>query len=226
MLTPSFRGVRIALAAVLALLCCVPALDLVTSLDICQLRAQDSPPREGETPPLSASLLRRLASSADAFRTGEPIYIVASEEFPHDVVGAFPNEEVAQHEATVAGGGFHVYGPFETPMDMAGMEPLPLAVVPCFKDDITTRWTCPRALGARSPVFGWDELDSISVRFYPRGEPPVSLAFTVPWPSAIVFTMDAFDRFIVPYYTGLFGPEYVAGMRDSLEAYIRDGLAR
>lgn len=167
-----------------------------------------------------ASLLRRLAESAGAFRTGEPVWIVAQESFPHHVIGAYPAERAAMEAATEAGRGFHWYGPFVTPPDrLPDGRPLPRAILAgCWKDDITTEWICPA--GPARPPFRMEDVREIRLIITPKTGEAVEVVFPVEETSAIIFTLDAFDRFIVPYYTELFGPEYVAALRDSLVAHI------
>jgi len=60
---------------------------------------------------------------------------------------------------------------------------------------------------------------SIDVTYRLRGGAPVQVSFAPDSISAMFLTMDAFDRFVVPYYTKLFGPAYVARMRDSVLAF-------
>ena len=186
------------------------------------LQAQRNP---YETGPPSAALLRRLASSADAFRNGDTVYVVASEVFPHEVVDVYMDFERARFVADSAGLDFGVFGPFVTPPDSAPEMPqLPLAVVLCYKDDITTRYVCPPlAGGPGDPVFRMENVDSINVTVFSRERGPVSVNMTRP-PSTTVYTLDAFDRFIAPYYLRLFGPEVVLEMRQEMIDYIREGL--
>jgi len=156
----------------------------------------------------------------DAFRHDDPVYVVASEAFPHDVIDVYPDYEAARFAADTAGIDFHVYGPFVTPGD-AG---LPLVVLGCYKDDITTRYVCPPLMGVpQDPVFRMEEVDSIRVTFFSNLRGPISMNMARP-PSGMIFTLDAFDRFIAPYYLHLFGPEYVVQMREEMMGYIRRGL--
>lgn len=171
-------------------------------------------------PPPSAALLRRLAASADAFRNGQPVFVVASEVYPHDVVDVYTDREAANLAADSAGIDFHAYGPFVTPQDAA----LPLIVLGCYKDDITTRYVCPPTMGGGlDPVFRMEEVDSLRITFFSNLRGPISIDMARP-PSSVIFTLDAFDRFIAPYYLHLFGPEYVVQMREQMMDYVRRGL--
>lgn len=187
----------------------------------CTLAAAAAEAQCDAAPPLSASLLRRLASTADAFRTDSAIYIVASEEAPHEVLGTFAACDSAKAVLREAGTGFHTYGPFITPRDEGT---LPLVVLPCWKDDITTRWECPYTIEGQSPVVPFSDADSVRLTIYSHTRGPLRLTLPQP-PSAFVLTFDAFDRFIVPYYTRLFGPAFVAQMRQDLIEYVQGGLA-
>ncbi|MDH3292455.1 MAG: hypothetical protein OEO20_15535 [Gemmatimonadota bacterium] len=171
-------------------------------------------------PSPSAALLRRLAASADAFRNGQPVFVVASEVYPHDVIDVYADREAAFRAADSAGIDFHLYGPFVTPQD-AG---LPLIVLGCYKDDITTRYVCPPIMGGgQDPVFRMEEVDSLRITFFSNLRGPISIGMVRP-PSSMIFTLDAFDRFIAPYYLHLFGPEYVVQMREQMMEYVRRGL--
>lgn len=183
-------------------------------LGISSLAAQVQPQR-----PPSAALLRRLASSADAFRNDDTVYVVASYVFPHEVVDVYADIESARFAADTAGPDFDVFGPIVTPTDFA----LPLAVVGCYKDDITTRYVCPPLTGQEIPVFRMEEIDSVRLTFFSNERGPVSVNVVRP-PSEFILSLDAFDRFIAPYYLHLFGPEVVLQMRQEMVDYIRRGL--
>src|SRR5439155_17062144 len=61
--------------------------------------APEPQPAPQDTTRISAGLLRRLAAAADGYRTGEPIWIVASPAEPYSVFGAFPSFEEARRQA-------------------------------------------------------------------------------------------------------------------------------
>jgi hypothetical protein len=66
---------------------------------------------------VSATMLRVLAETADEFRSGTPVYLVAAFGFPHTVRGGFPSREAAERARAAAGPGHGVFGPYVTPED-------------------------------------------------------------------------------------------------------------
>src|SRR5712664_808655 len=88
-------------------------------------RAPGQHPAAQETTAISAGLLRRLAAAADAYRTGEPVWIVASPYEPYPVEGVYPTFPEATRRAPFIRGG-RVFGPYVTPLD----EGRPMIFVP------------------------------------------------------------------------------------------------
>jgi hypothetical protein len=165
------------------------------------------------TPPPSAALLRRLAESADAYRTGDTVYLVASDTFPYRVVGGFPSANLADTIAKQSGMHYHVY-PAATPPDSMGFE---MVILPgCYKNNVTTMWICPK-IPARPPRLS--DVEEIEVTYRLRVGDPIVVRLQPDSVGALIFTIDAFDRFMVPYYTRLFGPAYVQRLRENLLAY-------
>jgi hypothetical protein len=127
---------------------------------------------------MPTSLARVLAEAARDFRTGAPVYLVARVRTPQYVIGAFPDSIEARRLAIRSGSGFRVYGPYTTPAD---------SLVP--------------AVGV---------IDSVTV-FWRTG--PVT--YDLPCPKigaglgtdALFFTAAAWEKFLIPYYSNLYGPE-------------------
>src|SRR5205823_12374090 len=69
---------------------------------------------------ISAGLLRRLAAAADGYRTGEPIWIVASPSEPYSVTGVYTSVDEARRRARSTG--VQYFGPYVTPRDGARPE--------------------------------------------------------------------------------------------------------
>jgi hypothetical protein len=159
-------------------------------------------------------LLHRLAESADAYRNGDTVYLVASDRFPHEVIGGFSSIEQARAAFLGKGHTYHIYS-VRTEPDVRGRA---MAILPgCYKNDITTQWVCPK-----SPVtqaLRMSDVEFIDVIYRLRAGAPVTVSLRADSVSAMIFTVDAFDRFIVPYYTKLLGPERVKQMRDSVLAF-------
>ena len=63
---------------------------------------------------ISSELLRRLAAAIDGVRTGEPVYLVAAERSPHQVLGAYSTEADARAAAAAAAAPHGVHGPYAT----------------------------------------------------------------------------------------------------------------
>src|SRR5215471_8860798 len=175
-------------------------------------QGKEQAPQGPTQPVLSAGLLRRLAESADAYRTGDTVYLVASDSFPYQVVGGFPTAEQAR--VLVRSPGYHVYA-VRTPADITGRPPV-ILTGGCYKNDITTQWVCPKLATAKAVRAA--DVRQIEVVFRLRNGDSMTVPLAADSISAMVFTVDAFDRFIAPYYLRLFGPAYVARMRESLLA--------
>lgn len=166
------------------------------------------------TPPPSAGLLRRLAESADAFRTGDTVFLVASDQEYYNVVGGFSTREQARRAIVGLNSSYHIY-PTRTKPDIAGQ---PLAFMPgCYKNDITTLYVCPPKVGVKALRMSDVEFIDVTFRLKPgvQGE-PMQLRLSADSVSAMIFTVDAYDRFIAPYYLRMFGPNFVKYQRDSV----------
>ncbi len=167
--------------------------------------AQDS------VPPLSAALLRRLAAAADGYRTGEPVYVVASYEFPYTVVGVVGTRDSALIKARAYGRPAAVFGPYVTPPDF-GRAPTLLLMV----------HVRPTVWGNDSaPPWREQDIDSVAVTVYHRSRRTWHKVTHGLDDDAIFFTLAAIDKFVLPYYTQLYGPAYADSLRRSLGAYIR-----
>ena len=174
-------------------------------------------------PPPSAGLLRRLAESADAFRTGSTVYLIAQDSGNYAVLGGFSTRDSALALARVAGGNWYVY-PTQTPPDGGS---LPMVILPgCYKDTRTTRWICPTMDSSRAtaPAMRVQDVQRIEVTFIRRGGKRTTVSIDPEHAGATIYTIQDFDRFIVPYYTRLFGPAYAARLRDELLGFVRRSL--
>jgi len=73
-----------------------------------------------DTPPLPASLVRRLAEAADGYRDGKDKWVVASRKADkgnHRVVGVFDSLQEAEFTATREGPEYAAFGPYRTPTE-------------------------------------------------------------------------------------------------------------
>lgn len=174
-------------------------------------------------PPPSAGLLRRLAESADAFRNGRVVYLVAQDSGNYAVRGGFDTREAALRMARTAGSGWYVY-PTLTAYDKAtGGTPVMMSILPgCYKDTMTTEWICPPtdSTGAATLAMRLQDVVRINVTFVRRTGRPVTVQIAPEHAGATIYTIQDFDRFIVPYYARLFGPAYAARMRETLLSFV------
>ncbi len=168
-----------------------------------------------DTARISAGLLRRLAAAADGYRTGEPIWIVASTLEPYSVVGVFSSFEEARRRAMAVRGG-RPYGPYVTPRD----EGRPVMFVP-----VPHSW--PTIYGFDStwnpPALPWlvSDVDSIVITAYNRSGATWRVSRRGNETDAVFFTLSAHDKFVAPYYAALSGLEEATRMRETILQYIR-----
>jgi hypothetical protein len=180
------------------------------------------------TPPPSAGLLRRLAESADAFRTGHVVYIVAQDSGYYNVLGGFSSPDSAISLAHSAGPTWHVYPTLTTADAVAGGGTLAQVILPgCYKDTRTTFWICPPKDSSRvtASAMRLRDVTRIDVTFIRRASRPITISLDPQHAGATIYTVQDFDRFIVPYYTRLFGPAFAARMRADLITYASRSLA-
>jgi hypothetical protein len=172
-----------------------------------------------DTTQLSASLLRRLAEAVDGQRNNRAVWVVIQRQFPHDVKGVYYSSLQAT-EVSSRLVGYSVRGPFFTPPD-SGTRTVLYAVDPCpgVHDSFSQ---CPDTThpGTASAVatIPQEDVDSIVVTIYARRGPPLRRGFAGSSVDALFFTLPAIDKFVMPYYTRLYGPDLAAQMRS---AYVR-----
>ncbi len=165
---------------------------------------------------ISAGLLRRLGAAADGYRTGEPVWIVASPYEPYPVEGVYPTfPEATRHAPLIRGG--RVFGPYVTPLD----EGRAMIFVPTrhvdptiYMMDSSPTWTLPRTPLAMATV------DSLVITAYNR-EGGIWRGVTRGNVDAVFFTLSAYDKFVSPYYSALSGPGVATELRQSILQYIR-----
>lgn len=107
--------------------CALAFLLLLSGLLACGTRAgPDVMPAPGplissvDTPPLPASLVRRLAEAADGYRDGNDKWVVASrkaEKGNHRVAGVFDTFQEADFTARREGPEYAAFGPYRTPKE-------------------------------------------------------------------------------------------------------------
>lgn len=166
---------------------------------------------------MTASLLKRLGSAVDGYRTGLPVWVVASTEFPNDVVGVFPSAERARAAMLRAGGSNHVFGPYVAPPDN-GLRTIVFSL-PCKKNLDTSCQPARDSLPDDSTGAGIrpteiDSIRSITVTVLKKNGRVMSVTVPPEEAEAFFLTMSAVDRFLIPYYTQLYGASVAADLRE------------
>ncbi len=177
--------------------------------------APEPQPAPQDTTRISAGLLRRLAAAADAYRTGEPVWVVASANKPYQVEGVYEDlSEARRHTRFIPGG--QVFGPYVTPLD----EDRVMIFVPTrhvdptiYMLDSSPGWALPSTPWAMARV------DSVVITAYNHGE--TWRGFSRGNVDAVFFTLSAFDKFVSPYYSALSGADVATQMRQPIVQYIR-----
>ena len=128
---------------------------------------------------VTSTMLRIVAETADQYRTGRPVWLLADYRFPHFVRGPFSTREAAEaarRDSTLA-----LFGPYVTPRD---------PVRDSFPRLVSVRMVLRTAAGTQTTLdVQPEEAD------------------------AIFFSMASFDKFVVPYYSRLYGAEFAGRLR-------------
>jgi hypothetical protein len=177
------------------------------------------PVRTAAQEPLPATLLRRLGSAVEGYRTGRPVWVVASLQFPHDVRGVYPALAEAMRNATLAGPSYRSFGPYfgtrDTTTDGAPVEAYGIVCVKqwdtrCLKDSTGTYATM-------------ENVARVIITLVSRAGDVQSDTLRPDQVEAVFFTMSALDKMLIPYYTQLYGSRYAARVR---EEYLSNLSAR
>jgi hypothetical protein len=161
----------------------------------------------------SAPLLRRLAAAADGYRTGAPVYVVASYVSPYDVVGVFSTRDSALR-ARGYDRSSAVFGPYVTSLDFDR----PSAFLPMMH----SRPTIYKLLDSLPQPAWWErDIDSVAITVYHRSRGTWHTVHRGLEGDAVFFSLASIDKFALPYYAQLYGPGYADSLRRSLGAYIR-----
>lgn len=144
-----------------------------------------APVSQAQEQPIAAPLLRRLAEVADAYRTGKPVYIVASTNPPYDVRAVFFDPKTA---ADSASGSYHVFGPYVTQPDAVAQKATEVL-------SITVKIRTAK--------------DTVSVTVNPKQY------------DALFWTAPAIDKFLVPYYSRVYGADRAAALHNQ---YVRSAM--
>ena len=171
--------------------------------------------REGDDP-VPVSRLRRLAEAVDGYRTGEPLWVVSRDEFPHHVIGVFGSLEEAQGNLQ---SGTSVHGPYSAPRDRSLINSLTLIG---HRPDSECPFRDPECPDPLRWIFNADStyrfvaVDSTRLTLFLDGGAR-SEAITFPYPiDALFLTPAAIEKFYVPYLTEVYGVETAATFWDEL----------
>jgi len=168
-----------------------------------------------QDPVITATLLKRLGSAVDGYRTGRPVWVVASVRFPNDVGGVFSSFGAADSASAALQvlGPYRPFGPYIAPPDSGLMTIVYYLACKGKRPDTS----CPPTLPLDSVGIQPTSIDNVlSITLTLRTKDGRSMSTTVPPEHAEAFflTMSAFDKFLIPYYTLLYGVEYAAYLRE------------
>jgi hypothetical protein len=147
--------------------------------------AQDATPARAQEPPISASLLRRLAEAADGYRSGKPVFIVATATPPHDVdpvYAVYEDASKAKLGVAKAGASYRVFGPYVTGRDRFKGKPA--------------------------------EVVSITVKLQTEARETSTVTVDPQAYDLLVWTLPALDKFVIPYYARIYGAEQANQLRE------------
>lgn len=161
---------------------------------------------------ISATLLKRIAEAVDGTRTGEDVYVVASDVFPHDVAGVYPVLDAAT-AAMKKNDDHRVHGPYTTTRDTGAA----VAFAPFCHDPYSNR--CP--FTRPEPAWKLDDIADITVTATRRDGKKWSASFSPAKEKvdALLFTLAAADKFYIPYIAKVAGAKHAAQIRDEMAAY-------
>ena len=180
-------------------------------------------------PPPTTTLLKRLAQAVDGFRNGELVYVVASENFPHPVVGVYPSEQETDSVLAELSEDYHAFGPYQTERDARPDQDM------AFDRQQLALWWVPRHY--RPTIHGraidgdsvgpavripFEDVDSVAVDiFWDRDADPHRVVLPGD-PDLMVLSLSAWDKFLLPYYTILYGADEAADMRRGIVERIKE----
>lgn len=167
------------------------------------------PTRSAAQEAFPAALLRRLGSAVEGYRTGRPVWVVASMQFPHEVRGVFPSAEEARRVAAVAGAPFRSFGPYSSVADSVGGATVEQFGIVCIKQPDTQ---CLK--DSTHASLSMASVSRVIITFVSTAGAVQSDTLQPDQVEAVFFTMSAVDRLLIPYYTSLYGSRYAARVRE------------
>jgi hypothetical protein len=179
----------------------------------CATQSPAQKPPEPTPPPaaMAASLLRRLAEAVDGYRSGETLFVAAAWRFPHEVAGVFTSSRQATEVARRKGVEYGVFGPYFAPPD-SGNEMMfySLRLCPGLHEPDSY---CPDTTFSLSQAVPYANIRDITVTIHAKNGTAVESVLAPGDVDAVFFTLSAIDKFVMPYYTRIYGAQFAADMR-------------
>ena len=177
---------------------------------------QQAPPGAGSSdsaPAMPATLLRRLAEAVDGYRSGEALYVVAAWHFPHEVAGVFASRALANEAVRRKGLDYAAFGPYFAPPDN-GNELMLYSLQYCPGLHELDSY-CPDTTFSANLSVPFKNIQDITITIHQKRGPAVERVLAPGQVDAVFFTLSAIDKFVMPYYTRIYGAQFVADMRAS-----------
>lgn len=166
---------------------------------------------------MPASLLRRLAEAVDGYRSGEALYVVAAWHFPHEVAGVFPSRALAMEAVRRRGLDYAAFGPYFAPPDSGNeMMVYSLRLCPGLHEPDSY---CPDTTLSLSQAVPYAAIKDITITIHSKDGTAVQSVLAPGEADAVFFTLSAIDKFVMPYYTRIYGAQFAADMR---AGYVRN----
>jgi hypothetical protein len=160
---------------------------------------------------MSASLLRRLAEAVDGYRSGEALYVVAAWHFPHEVAGVFPSRALASEAVRRKGLDYAAFGPYFAPPD-SGNELMVYSLRLCPGLHELDSY-CPDTTASLSQAVPYASIKDVTITIHAKDGTAVESVLPPSEVDAVFFTLSAIDKFVMPYYTRIYGAQFAADMR-------------
>jgi len=159
--------------------------------------------------PLSTAALRRFAEALDGNRLGTPVFIVACRDSGYRVGAVVTTRAQGDSVRRFLGVCYGIFGPYIPIADLLAHK----AVRGCVHDGHTSNQE-PRPICPFSP-FPQRDVDSTKLVTYLRGGRTHEMHMG-PEVDAIFLTLPAIDKFMIPYYSRVFGIDSAAAMRTQI----------
>lgn len=162
---------------------------------------------------LSAPMLRRLAEAADALRDGKVKWMLVDTAPPYNVAGVYGTADSAFDSVLVARG-FRVRGPFRTPIDFGMPDEVFVICTHSKRPNPSAYRICPTRPIRLPTIRGLNLVIRTTTD-------TINIPLHADEVDALFFSVSAFDKFVAPYYTRLYGPRYAQQLRDEMAELVR-----